>query len=52
MTPAIMGLSLAGVSEVSTLFRPSVAHYIARFVGAAAIAAYFAALALWSASVG
>lgn len=43
MTPAIMGLTLAGMSEISTRFRPSVAHHIGRFavllVGIAFVAA-------------
>lgn len=48
MTPAIIGLTLAGWSEVSTPFKPSVSHIMARFVGAAAVVVYFTAAALSS----
>jgi hypothetical protein len=43
MTPALMGLTLAGWSEVSPKFKPSVAHHVARFLAALALAVYLAA---------
>ena len=42
MTPAIVGLTLAGMSEVSLRTRPSVGHHIARFAALLAVVAYVA----------
>ncbi|MBP6011509.1 MAG: hypothetical protein KBA31_04705 [Alphaproteobacteria bacterium] len=42
MTPAIMGLTLAGMSQVSLRLRPSVAHHIARFLGVIVLVAWLA----------
>ena len=48
MTPAIMGLTLAGMSEVSMRFRPSVAQHIVRFAAFLVVVAYIAVGALGS----
>ncbi len=42
MTPAIMGVTLAGMSQVSLRLRPSVAHHIARFLGMIVLVAWLA----------
>jgi hypothetical protein len=48
MIPAIIGLTLAGMSEVSLRFRPSVAHHMARFLGMVVVVAWLAANAIGS----
>lgn len=51
MTPALMGLTLAGLGELSAPFGSSFTHINARFLAALAVAAYLAAAAPWSAAM-